>query len=295
MSETTINYASNFSDLVDERFSIGCVTETAVNKDYDFTGVNTVSVYSSEVAPLNNYIRASENNRYGTPTELGNAKQELILKQDKAFTFTIDRGNYDDTMMANSAGKALEREVMEVLTPAVDKYRLSVMAKNAGISVEIPASSLVAGAYLHYLEVSKQLTEARVPLGERIVFMTPDYYQYLLTDTHYTGTADAAAALAQNGAANYICGASIKVIPSDYLPKNTNFLITHPCATVSPIKLSEYKIHDKPQGLSGWLIEGRVFYDAFVLNNKKKAIAISKKIEETSEIITSESSTVSGT
>ena len=50
------------------------------------------------------------------------------------------------------------------------------MAKNAGISVEIPASSLAAGAYLHYLEVSKQLTEARVPLGERIVFMTPDYY-----------------------------------------------------------------------------------------------------------------------
>lgn len=93
----------------------------------------------------------------------------------------------------------------------------------------------------------------------------------------------------------YACGASIKVIPSDYLPKNTNFLITHPCATVSPIKLSEYKIHDKPQGLSGWLIEGRVFYDAFVLNNKKKAIAISKKIEEPGEDNTSESGTESGT
>lgn len=34
----------------------------------------------------------------------------------------------------------------------------------------------------------------------------------------------------------------------------------------------EYKIHIDPPGLSGNLVEGRVCYDAFVLENKKNGI-----------------------
>lgn len=272
MAETTINYASKFSDIVDERFTLKSVTDGAVNKDYDFDGVNTVSVYSADVAPLNDYKRTNSGNRYGTPVELGNAKQVLELTQDKSFTFTIDRGNYDDTMMANSAGQALEREIAEVIVPTVDKYRLAKMAKNAGIVYE---SNIVgATAYCSFIEVSKLLTESRVPLDGRIAFLTPDFYYRLLLDPTYTGVADRAAALAAEGGAKMVDGAKIVVVPSDYLPKNTSFLITHPCACTSPIKLAEYTIHDKPQGVSGWLVEGRIYYDAFVLNNKKKAIAL---------------------
>ena len=47
----------------------------------------------------------------------------------------------------------------------------------------------------------------------------------------------------------------------------------------SPVKLAEYNTHDNPPGISGWLVEGRVYFDAFFLNNKKKAIAISNVSE----------------
>jgi hypothetical protein len=43
--------------------------------------------------------------------------------------------------------------------------------------------------------------------------------------------------------------------------------------------LSEYKIHDNPPGINGWLVEGRVYYDAFVLENKKSAIYVFKTAE----------------
>jgi len=46
----------------------------------------------------------------------------------------------------------------------------------------------------------------------------------------------------------------------------------HPIATVAPTKLDEYKIHPDPPGISGSLCEGRVVYDAFVLENKAKAL-----------------------
>lgn len=40
----------------------------------------------------------------------------------------------------------------------------------------------------------------------------------------------------------------------------------------STVKLESYKTHEDPPGINGTLVEGRICYDAFVLENKKKAI-----------------------
>ena len=37
-------------------------------------------------------------------------------------------------------------------------------------------------------------------------------------------------------------------------------------------KLDDYKIHQDPPGINGNLVEGRVYYDAFVLDAKKDGI-----------------------
>lgn len=56
------------------------------------------------------------------------------------------------------------------------------------------------------------------------------------------------------------------------MPERAGFMISHPVATVAPTKLEDYKIHQDPPGISGELVEGRIVYDAFVLDNKKMAI-----------------------
>ena len=43
-------------------------------------------------------------------------------------------------------------------------------------------------------------------------------------------------------------------------------------AATAPRQLEEYKTHDNPPGISGWLVEGRVIYDCFVLGEKRSAI-----------------------
>ena len=78
------------------------------------------------------------------------------------------------------------------------------------------------------------------------------------------------------GQVGMIDGIAVIVVPSAYLPENVNFIITHKSATTAPVKLSEYKIHDNPPGINGWLIEGRVYYDAFVLGEKADAIYVHK-------------------
>ena len=69
-----------------------------------------------------------------------------------------------------------------------------------------------------------------------------------------------------------IDGAMVIKVPANRLPKGFGFMIAHPCATVAPTKLEDYKIHEDPPGISGSLVEGRICYDAFVLENKAKAI-----------------------
>jgi hypothetical protein len=73
-----------------------------------------------------------------------------------------------------------------------------------------------------------------------------------------------------------IDGIPLILTPDSYFPENVSFIITNKIATVSPVKLSDYKIHDNPPGINGWLVEGRVYYDAFVLDNKAKAIYVHK-------------------
>ena len=274
MSESTINYASKYSDVIDERFKLSSVTTEAVNNNYDFSGVNTVFVYSAELAELGDYDLTAGSNRYGVPKEIGNRVQELKLTQDKAFTFTIDKRNSDDTMMTQQAAKCLQRHIDEIVVPTIDKYRLSKLSANAGVSAVFDYAES-SSPYEHYLDVAMQLTENEIPTENRIVYMTPKYYKALRLDPLFVGTSDSAANIAQSGNLTQIDGARIKVVPSSYLPTETNFIITHPIAMCSPVKLAEYNTHDDPPGISGWLVEGRVYYDAFVLNNKKKAIAIS--------------------
>lgn len=277
MSEISkTNYAEKYESEVDERFKLSSITNDAVNQNYNFEAVNTINIYSVETAALNDYKRDGTS-RYGTPSELGSALQKLTLKQDKAFTFTIDKGNYSDTAMMNSAASALRREIDEVVMPAIDKYRLSVIADNAGTVLEQEITTETA--YTLFLDATTILTENLVPVQNRIAFVTPDFYRTLKLDKNFTGSADRANDVAVTGSVTKVDNVSIIVVPTNYFPENVNYIMAHPAATLGPVKLADYTIHDKPPGINGWLCEGRIYYDAFVLNNKKKAIIVSKKPE----------------
>lgn len=96
----TVNLASKYSTKVDERFQKASQASLVTNHDYDFTGVKTVNVYSIPTVEMVDYTREGAN-RYGTPGELGNDVQELTITKDRAWTFTIDKGNKTQSQMVN--------------------------------------------------------------------------------------------------------------------------------------------------------------------------------------------------
>lgn len=268
-----INYAEKYASKIDERFSKEAMSTGAVNQDYDFVGVKTVHVYSVPTAKMNDY-KATGSNRYGEPEELENSVQEMTLSQDRSFTFTIDRGNYNDTQMSNAAGAALQRQLREVVIPEIDKYRFAKICANAG-TTETGAITK-ENAYSAFLDGTEALTDNNVPLAGAVAYVSSAFYKLIKQDTSFVKNSETGQAIALKGQVGTIDGIPLVVLPKSYLPTGVDFFVTNKIATTSPVKLTEYKIHDNPPGINGWLVEGRVYHDAFVLENKKKAIYVHK-------------------
>lgn len=269
-----INYAEKYSPQVDERFKLGSLTTALVNYAYDWLGVSTVKVYSVPTAEMNDYTLTGSN-RYGTPAELNNEVQEMTLAKDRSFTFTIDKKSEDDTMGVMAAGAALARQIDEVAIPEIDTYRISKLVAGAPTANVIKDVAVTkANAYEKFLAVQEILDNKKVPTGGRICMCTPGYYNMLKLDEAFTKKGDMATKIAINGLVGEVDGVYIIKAPKSYFPENVNFLITNPIVMPAPIKLTEYKIHDDAPGISGHLVEGRIRYDAFVLDKKKDAIGV---------------------
>ncbi|MDD6484893.1 MAG: N4-gp56 family major capsid protein [Clostridiales bacterium] len=260
-----VNYAVKYASKIDERFASEALTDRAVNKDYDFVGVKTVNVYSIPTSPMNDYTREGAE-RYGTPQELQNTVQEMTVTKDRSFTFSIDRGNFDDTQMTSAAGAALQRQIREVIIPEIDAYRLKKMYESASKEVRAVDSS---SAYDAFLDGTAALMDARVPVSDCIAFISSTFYKSIKSDPSFIKNGDLSQKMLIKGQVGMIDGIAVVAVPADLLPSpSMNFMIAYKNATVAPVKLSEYKIHDNPPGINGWLVEGRVYYDAFVLSNK---------------------------
>lgn len=268
------NYAEKYSSKVDERFTKASITNAAVNSDYDFVGVNAVNIYSIPTVALGNYT-ISGTTRYGTPAELNDTVQTLTLTQDKAFTFTLDRRNQDDSAGAKDAGAALRREIDEVIIPTIDKYRLAAMVTGAGNTTSAAAVT-ASNAYSIFLDAQNMLMDDLVPTANRIAFVSPAFYKNIKLDPSFIKASDMAQEMLVNGSVGTVDGVNIVPVPSSYLPSTVELIIAHKSAMVSPVKLSEYKTHVDPPGINGTLIEGRIYYDAFVLTNKANGIVVHK-------------------
>ena len=263
-----MNYATKYGSLIDEKFTEASMTERAVNSDYDWNGVQSVVVYDVNTAPMNDYV-ASGSNRYGTPAELGNGTQTMTVGMDRSFTFTIDRKNYNDTQMAMEAGKALSRELEQVAIPEVDIYRIARMIVSAG---NVDGTAITkANAYEKFLDARAAIRKNKVPINGVICYCSTDFYKKIKLDTAFVKASDIGQNMLITGQIGRIDNIAVIEVPDEYL-LGASFVLTHPVATTAVKKIEEYKIHDNPPGISGWLVEGRINYDAFVRTNKKGAI-----------------------
>lgn len=270
-----INLVTKFLPYVDEQFSTESRKSLLTNQDFDWTGAHTVKVYKISTSSMNDYGRngaASGNwSRYGAVETLDATTEEFTLRKDRSFTFAIDALDTDETAQTLAAASALARQLREVAIPEIDTYTYGQMCSGAGAK---PAAVALTpeNIYGEILKAGNALDSAEVPEDGRQLVVTPDTLLVMKKCKDIVMETDIGNDLRIRGVIANLDGANVLKVPASRLPGGFGFMLCHPCATVAPVKLESYNTHINPPGINGQLVEGRLVYDAFVLENKAKAI-----------------------
>lgn len=268
-----INYATKYQSKVAERFKKQSITASSVGNEYSFAGAKTIVVSSVDVVQLTDFSRTAAANRFGAVANLGDTKQEMTMTQDKAFAFAIDAGDNSDQAIDKAAGQALRREIDEVVVPTLDKYRLTKWAAGAGTHVTGAAltKNTILGAII---KAGGEMSNALVPEEGRTLYVPIKNYQLLVqadavVDIHGKMAEDAV----KNGVVGTIDRNKVVPVPDGWFPEGIEFMIKYKGSTVDPVKLQNYHIRKDAQGFDGPVVEGRIYFDSFVLTAKAAGIA----------------------
>lgn len=271
-----INLVTKFLPYVDEQFKNESKLSILTNNDFDWTGAHTIKVYKISTSAMNDYdrngtARPDECSRFDPIKDLDAVTEELTLTKDRSFTFAIDKLDNDETAQQVAAASALARQNREVCIPEVDAYVYAVMAAKAG--TKAAAVALTAETiYDEVLKASGALDDAEVPETGRVLLVTPAVYALLKKCPDVVLDSDVGQEMRLKGVIANLDGAQVVKVPAVRLPAGFGFMLAHPSATVAPVKLEDYRVHQDPPGISGSLVEGRICYGAFVLDNKAKGI-----------------------
>lgn len=270
-----IELATKYLPYVDEIFTAESKKSLLTNNDFSFDGAGTVKIYKISTSEMNDYGRngASGNNwsRYGTVQSLDATTETMQLKRDRSFTFAIDKLDTNETVGQLEGASALARQVREVVVPEVDTYVYQKMTENAG--TKTPKEVLNSeNIYEEIINASKVLDDELVPDEDRVLVVTPETYRIMKMNPEIIMNTDIGAEDRKRGVIGILDGAVVVKVPASRLPEGFGFMLAHPSATVAPTKLEDYKLHQDPPGINGTLVEGRIVYDAFVMENKAKAI-----------------------
>lgn len=273
------NYATKYHSKIAERFKKQSITNSAAGNEYSFVGAKTIVVQSVDVVPLGDFNRTAGANRFGAVQNLGDTKQEMTCTQDKSFAFAIDAGDQSDEAIDKSAAQALKREIDEVIMPTIDKYRLAAWATNAGTEVKSGSTTaLTKGTILGaIIAAGGAMSNELVPEEGRTLFIPIKNYQLLVqADAVVQIHGGMAEKAVEKGVVGIVNNNKVVPVPDSWFPAGIEFIVKYKGCTVDPVKLQNYHIRRDAQGFDGPVVEGRVYFDSFVLDAKAKGVAVYK-------------------
>jgi len=277
------NYAAAHLKAVDERVFLESKTAGRFANDLrlDFNGRNSVTIYNVNTVAEVDYNRAEVNgSRFGRLTEVGTGTQTFTLSQDKAFNAAIDRGNYEDSQMVTEAASFVKRQVREVITPALDIYNLATLTSYAITNSQgVVGGTAVAYNTIYSLILAQQaaLDELKYPEDGRTLWITPTNLNLLKRDPEFMKACDTTVADLKKGIIGQVDGLTIVKVPASYMVTKFEFMITCKNVAIAINKFNMIRTLDNDSNIDGWLVQGRRYFDCFILGQKATGIRVYTK------------------
>ena len=274
-----VNYAKKYEKKTSDLLVARRKSSKFTNQEWDWDGNESIVVTTLTDPTVGNYNPNSATGSYGEPSEVEDTEQTWTLSRDRAWTKTIDKKSVQDKLGIKRPAKYLAQVTKNKMVPEIDTYIFQTITTAGELAdrddIVADAATSTSNAYSNFTDINADITNKEAPEEGRVAAMTPTYYNKLkqttIFDSSDTGLADR-----KKGSFGKLDGVEVVVVPSTRMPVNTDLIISHPMVCVAPEKLKDYKVHDNPPGKSGYLIEYRHRYDAFVDTNWANAIGIHK-------------------
>lgn len=293
----TINLAEKYSKKIVDKFYTESVILGKTSKEYDWDGVKSIKVWTITTYPTSAYGRPANNPastgthaRYGNTYEVEDTIQTMEIRQDRAVSLSVDKGNNTEQMLIKNSGIVMARELREQFVPEFDKYCLAEWANNRGgttIQSSITKSNIVEEIFKHVTNIRNEggsVDDAYCYIGETnyaLLLRSDEFIQY--------GGGEFAGRNIEKGAMGKVRGLTIVPVPDSYLnasadegvdgnnkdlTSDVQFMTVKKSVILAPTKIKDAKVHSDPVGISGALLEVRWMYDAFVLETKNKGVQV---------------------
>jgi hypothetical protein len=284
---TSIALAEKFQPILDEVYKREVLTARldGQTKPVDFMGANVVKVFKTAVVGLGTYSRST-----GYPAgDVTGTWEALTLAASRGRAFSIDRMD-DEESLGMAFGTLANEFIRTQVAPEVDAYRFSKYASWSGISAATPAALTTAAGVLAAFDVAMASLDADdVPSEGRVLYASSPIYNLLKASISRTLGNETAAdrrlftldnvdvisvpqtrfykgiTLDAGGSSN--AGGYAKTGSTG---RDINFILLHSSAVLQASKHAALKIFtpEENQGADAWLLQYRLYHDAFVYDNK---------------------------
>jgi hypothetical protein len=290
----TIALATKFQPILDEVYKAASITSDldSMTKSLDFSAANEVSVFKIGTVGLGDYNRVT-----GYPAGDVTGQWEAIkLEAERGRAFVIDRMDNEETL-GMAFGSLASEFIRTNVAPEVDAYRFAKWASAAGINTTTGAA-LDKSSILAALDAAiLTLDEDEVPTEGRRLYISATLYQALNQAITRTLSVERGAdrrlltfdgmqvipvpqarfytAIELDAGSTSSAGGFAKASSA----VDVNFILMHPSAVGQATKQADLKIFspDQNQTADAWLIQYRLYHDAWVWDNKVDGIYLHKK------------------
>jgi hypothetical protein len=291
----SIDLVTRFTAILDRLYKAQSKTalmDAPTEDSAAFEGTSAIKVMKTSVVGMGTYSRAT-----GYPKgDVTISWETLTLAASRGRELSVDRMDNDETL-GMAFGTLADEYYRTAVVPEVDAYRFAKYASWSGIST-VAGATLSASTVLAAIDAGvAQMDADEVPEEGRLLYVSNTVNGFLRAAiTRMLGNENSADRRLQT-----LDGMTIIPVPQSrfqtaidldagattsaggFAPaagaKDINFMLIYPPAVLQATKLDKLKIFDPDvnQSKDAWLIQHRLYHDAWVYDNKVDGIYLHKK------------------
>lgn len=275
----SVNLALKYASKIEDRFTLESLVFGKGTAKYEWTGTKKVRSITPTTVALTNYDIDDQDgtaSRFGALTEVQDTLNSYDISQDKSFNLAIDKGNNEAQMLVKKAGKVMKMEVDEQIIPALDSYALGEYAGTVGVQTSSALALTKANIVDAFATAIAELVNEKVPATGNIAWIGATEFAKLVSAPEFLNLENLGTKAVGKGVVGECQGIQIVRVPDSYMPANTGFIVAHPSALMPVKKIETLRILKEHPDIDGAVLQGRIMFDAFVLNQKLKGVYVHK-------------------